>query len=259
MAKIETLALFEQRAAAPENGLDLFEGQWISKIPGYRHGHAALFEDHRIAWLQQQCGGFAGKSVLELGPLEGAHTFMMAQDGAADILAIENNSRAYLKCLVVKETLKFNANFLLGDAVAYLEQTDRRFDFLLCSGVIYHMTDPLRLISAMAAGALRLGIWTHYYDGALMNSGEHRARHFGATPDHTTFHGRPIELWSQYYEEALDREDFAGGMEESSRWLTRDSLIGAIEALGFDVTIGAEYLTPSPGPSILLYCERSAR
>ncbi|SFJ47330.1 bifunctional 2-polyprenyl-6-hydroxyphenol methylase/3-demethylubiquinol 3-O-methyltransferase UbiG [Caulobacter sp. UNC279MFTsu5.1] len=256
MAKIETLALFEQRRADPENALDLFDGQWISKIPGYRHGHADLFEDHRIRWLGQQCGGFKGKSILEMGPLEGAHTFMMARDGASNILAIENNARAYLKCLVVKETLKFNADFLLGDGVAYLEGNDHSFDFLLCSGVIYHMTDPLRLLSAMAARAPRLGIWTHFYDGELMNSGGHLARHFAPEPERVSFHGREFDLWPQYYEEALDRPDFAGGMEESSRWLTRDGLLSALEILGYKVTVGAEYATPSPGPSITLYCER---
>ncbi|CAN5286488.1 hypothetical protein BH10PSE4_BH10PSE4_08570 [soil metagenome] len=256
MAKIETLALFERRAADPENALDLFDGQWISKIPGHRHGHAELFEDGRIRWIEQHCGGFQDKTILEMGPLEGAHTFMMARGGAKSILAIENNSRAYLKCLVVKETLKFKADFLLGDGVAYLEQNDHSFDFLLCSGVIYHMTDPLRLLSAMAARASSLGIWTHYYDGALMNSDGHSARHFAPEPERTNFRGRELELWPQHYEEALDRPDFAGGMEPSSRWMTREGLISTLEMLGYEVTVGADYATPKPGPSILLYCHR---
>ncbi len=36
-------------------------------------------------------------NILELGPLEGAHTYQLR------ILAIEANAEAFLKCLVVKE------------------------------------------------------------------------------------------------------------------------------------------------------------
>ena len=44
----------------------------------------------------------AGKTVLELGPLEGAHTYQLHQRGA-NIVAVEASKQAYLKCLITKE------------------------------------------------------------------------------------------------------------------------------------------------------------
>jgi len=42
-----------------------------------------------------------GKKVLELGPLEGAHTYMLEKAGG-DVLSIEGNHGAYIRCLIVK-------------------------------------------------------------------------------------------------------------------------------------------------------------
>ncbi|HET8630288.1 MAG TPA: hypothetical protein VFL91_22955, partial [Thermomicrobiales bacterium] len=54
-----------------------------------RAGTVPLFEDARITWAAEQFGGFAEKTVRELGPLEGAHTTMLERLGATSITAIE--------------------------------------------------------------------------------------------------------------------------------------------------------------------------
>jgi hypothetical protein len=41
-----------------------------------------------------------GRRVLELGPLEGAHTHMLEQHGADSIVAVKANRSAYSKCLI---------------------------------------------------------------------------------------------------------------------------------------------------------------
>jgi Protein of unknown function (DUF1698) len=83
-------------------------------------------------------------TVLELGPLEGAHTYRLQQLGAGRILAIESNVEAYLKCLIVKEALGMKrAEFMLGDFTLYLQECTERFDLVFCCGVLYHMQDPL--------------------------------------------------------------------------------------------------------------------
>ena len=40
-----------------------------------------------------------------------------------------------------------------------------RFDAVLCSGVLYHLTKPWRLFAALAALTDRLFVWTHYWGG----------------------------------------------------------------------------------------------
>ena len=63
-----------------------------------------------------------GFRILELGPLEGAHTYQLEKLGAAEIVAIEANKEAFLKCLIIKELAQLErARFLLGDFVTYLE------------------------------------------------------------------------------------------------------------------------------------------
>jgi O-antigen biosynthesis protein len=107
---------------APANAARLFEGEWSSAVPGLPSGPVNLFEDPRVQWFEERLGGFAGRRVLELGPLEGGHTFMMAR-GGAEVLAIESNKGAFLRCLIAKETVGMpKARFLLGDFRKYLSR-----------------------------------------------------------------------------------------------------------------------------------------
>src|SRR5579863_4484650 len=41
-------------------GFRLFDGAWSSIVPGYGLGAAPLFDDYRIKWFEQQCGGVKG-------------------------------------------------------------------------------------------------------------------------------------------------------------------------------------------------------
>ena len=128
----------------PQNALNIFQGEWTSRLPEplaqYQAGTLGLFDDERIKWLASEIGGLSEKSVLELGPLEGGHTSMLEQLGAADITAIEANTRAFLKCLIVKELLNLqHAHFLCGDCVEYLHQPGPSFEVCVASGVLYHM------------------------------------------------------------------------------------------------------------------------
>ena len=71
-----------------------------------------------------EIGGVTEKTILELGPLEGGHSYMLDRAGAAQVVAIEGNARAYLKCLIVKELLGLpRVQFLCGDSVALSSST----------------------------------------------------------------------------------------------------------------------------------------
>src|SRR5579871_4454306 len=72
-------------APSPQATIDLVKG-WISAFPDdsgiTTGGHARLFDDPRARWGIERLGGVAGAAVLELGPLEGAHTYMLDRAGA---------------------------------------------------------------------------------------------------------------------------------------------------------------------------------
>ena len=96
-------------------------------------------------------GGVRDGRVLELGPLEGGHSFMLQKAGALMVTAIEANVRALLKCLITKEITRLTAcEFLCGDFIEYLRRTDTSYDAVLASGVLYHMTEPLELLHRLS-------------------------------------------------------------------------------------------------------------
>ena len=133
------LDVYVRQPPSSQNAIDLFAGQWWSAFPSdlsVKAGGLSLFADERIEWMARELGGVTGWRILELGPLEGAHTAMLEQAGAADVVAIESNSRAYLKCLITKEILGLKrARFLLGDFRGYLAADGAdRFDLAVACG-----------------------------------------------------------------------------------------------------------------------------
>ena len=247
---------FETRAPSPQTAVDVFRDRWASDLSPLLGvtgtGQNLLFtHDVRPRQAAQAFGreDFAGMDVLEIGPLEAAHTYYLEQMGAAHVTCVEASVEAYLKCLIIKEILPLSrSRFLLGDAVAYLEEVQRKFDLVFCSGVLYHMADPIRLIAQIAKSTDRCFVWSHIYD---------RDRH------PTTFtsvkverHGETFDYWTHSYG---DRSSgFWGGNAPTAVWLTRDDLIRAIRVCGLsNVTIIEEQWEHPNGPAITLAASRN--
>ncbi|MHB8594153.1 MAG: class I SAM-dependent methyltransferase, partial [Acidimicrobiales bacterium] len=120
--------------------------------------------------------------VLELGPLEGGHSYMLDCLGASGVTAIEANQRAYLRCLIAKELLGIpSARFLCGDFMAYLQDAVRRgasWDLCVAVGVLYHQKDPVSLLELATQVSDRLLLWTHYYDAEVIGRRPELAANF---------------------------------------------------------------------------------
>jgi hypothetical protein len=244
--------LYSHEIPSAATPFHIFADGWSSAVPGFATGKAELFDDFRIKWLEEHLGSFQGKRVLELGPLEGGHTFMM-EHGGAEIIAIEANQRAFLKCLVVKNALNLKSEFLFGDFRPYLEKAKPgSFDFVLAVGVLYHMLEPLKLLHDIAAVTNAFGLWTHYYDPQVI----HDKVHFNPRPVTQSFAGKSTEAYEQHYLSSVATKQFIGGSAPTSRWLTRAGLLGFIEHLGFRIEVGDENLKHPNGPCILLFARR---
>lgn len=219
--------------------MDIFAGEWSSRFP--RHsglnsgGPAFLFEDRRLSWFLSRVGPLRRRSVLELGPLEGGHAYMLERAGAAHIVSIEANSRAYLKCLVASQVLGLRrTRFLHGDFLEYLGQDGECFDIALASGVLYHMRDPVRLIAKLAGRCRELLVWTHYHDERRAASDPALAQTLGP-PAQVETNGYRHTLVRKHYGAALAWNGFCGGSAEHCCWMLREELIGALEHFGFAV------------------------
>lgn len=245
-------------APHPQNALDIFKGEWASKLPeklaDLDAGSIPLFEDSRIIWFVEQIGGIQGKTVLELGPLEAGHTYMLEHYGAKSVTSIEANPRAYLKCLIIKELLELKyAHFLCGDFIKYLQKTEERFDVCIASGVLYHTINPVELIALLAKVTDQLYIWTHYYDKELLSKKVHLARQF-SEGELAEYAGFRHTLYRRVYpKEFLKWESFHGGGTASTCWLRRKDIIKCLKYFGL-TEIKIDFNDPNHqyGPNIAL-------
>ena len=118
--------IYVKTAPSPQNALDILKGEWSSQLPppfdSLQVGKIGLFDDARIKWLISELRELRNQNVLELGPLEAGHSYMLEQSGVESITAIESNTHAYLKCLIAKELLNIrHVKFLCGDFIEYLK------------------------------------------------------------------------------------------------------------------------------------------
>lgn len=248
-------------AYTPQEALDIFKGEWSSKLPeplaGLESGSIPLFEDGRIEWAVAQLGGIESKTVIELGPLEAGHSYMLERLGAESILSVEANSHAYLKCLIVKELLDLKrVRFVYGDCIEYLRSNRTKFDVCIASGILYHMRNPVELIALAAQASDQIFLWTHYYDKAIISKNPNLAHKFPSSKqvEHCGFRHT---LYSQEYKVALNWGGFCGGSEASSNWLSRDDILGCLKHFGLNnIEINFDHPDHPNGPSFALVATR---
>jgi hypothetical protein len=155
------------------------------------------------------------RTILELGSLEGAQTFIMAErPGIRRVLALEGRERNLRKARFVQELLQIR-NVEFGQV--NLEQADLaafgKFDAVFCSGLLYHLPEPWKLIEQLPAVAPILFIWTHY---AL----EEEAKDIGQG------------LRGKIHVEGGPNEPLSG-MSATAIWLTLPSLRELLTANGY--------------------------
>ncbi|MCH6254925.1 hypothetical protein MLD52_00070 [Puniceicoccaceae bacterium K14] len=245
-----------------QNAIDIFEGQWSSYFPDSYEtqtgGSAGLFEDERLLWAQENLGGFQNKRILELGPLEGGHSFMIEQMGAEQIDSIEANSEAYLRCLVTKEICKLRrTNFLLGDFTRHIETSNTHYHTGIACGVLYHQRDPINLIRLLASCCDSLFIWTHYFEKEAISKIEHLKGKFAHSED-VSCEGYEHTLHHYEYGKALEWNGFCGADYASACWLSEDDILNGLQYFGYEIT--AKKYEPNPnGAAIWLSCKKQAQ
>lgn len=244
----------------PQNAIDIFQDEWSSMLPAetnLKAGQAMLFEDQRIIWAEQQLGDFKGKSVIELGPLEAGHTYMLEKAGSESILAIEGNTRAYLKCLIVKEVLNLKrSRFMLGDFVQYLRETNEHYDFCLASGVLYHMLNPIELIHLISKVSDAVLLWTHYYDETVLRANPDLAIKFHPMMN-SEYEGFKHTLYKFSYLDALKWSGFCGGSAPYSFWMPKEEILACLRYFGFrDLRVEFDTLEHPNGPSFCVFAAK---
>ena len=253
---------YESRGPDAQNALDVFAGEWTSALPlpegaGLVAGQLPLFADPRVLWAMSALGGVVGLRVLELGPLEGAHSWMLERSGAREVVAIEGNRRAFLRCLVLKEILGLTrVRYMCGDFGPYLRESEETFDVVLASGVLYHQLDPMQILSDLGRLAPAVFLWTHYYDAERIAANERLEGKVGPLCA-AEFAGHQYALAEFRYARALEWPGFCGGSEAQCHWLPRADILSALEAFGFrEISIAFEEPDHPNGPSFAVVARK---
>jgi hypothetical protein len=257
--------LFEHYVAtAPcaQNAVDALPG-WRTAFPpevGVVAGDLALGADGRITWALDELGGIDGARVLELGPLDGGHTTMLHAAGAARIDSVEANRLAFLRCLVTKELLGLDrAHFHHGDFSVGLGVLDGRYDLIVASGVLYHMADPVALLTRLAAVTDRLYLWTHVHDATAMPASDPRNHAFTGTVETVRAAGATVTLHERRYHGAQKDLAFCGGPRDRHRWIGRAGLLPLLAGLGLsDQRIAHDDPQAPGGPALSILAQRPA-
>ena len=248
-------------ATSEQKALDIFAGEWASALPRdfahFRAGSATLFDDSRMHWGIKQLGGVAKKRVLELGPLEGGHSYMLEKAGARAVLGIEANPRAYLRCLVVKQILELQrVRFICDDFVPYLRTTHDFFDVVIARGVLYHQVHPMQMLADLARVTSSLFIWTHYFDAGLIENSALSLARFGV-PEEREFAGLRYQQCEFSYDRPRHANGFIGGPLPGSRWLSKADIIHGLRHFGFaDIRVGFEEPRHPNGPSLAIVAKK---
>ncbi|MEY2498173.1 MAG: hypothetical protein QOD12_1729 [Verrucomicrobiota bacterium] len=154
-------------------------------------------------------------TILELGSLEGAQSFILAEHpGVERVVAVEGREINLRKARFVQELLLIrNVEFVQAN----LEHADvaafGKFDAVFCCGLLYHLPAPWKLLEQLPAIAPALFIWTHY-------AAEAEARDLGNG------------LRGKIHHEGGANEPLSG-MSSTATWLTLESLLSVLKASGF--------------------------
>lgn len=242
-----------------QNAVDAIPG-WSTSFPpefGVVAGALATYQDPRIDWAIQCYGSLEGRTVLELGPLEGGHTSMLERAGAT-VDAIEANQLAFMRCLVTKEIVGLSrSRFWLGDFLKWLENAEKPYDLIVASGVLYHMTDPLRLIELIAKRASAVYIWTHVVSEDDMPPTDPRRIVFSPEIERNDFHGVTVRTYRRTYLQAEADPAFCGGMRDEHRWIGKNDLFDALKAVGFeDIRTAHDEPDHRFGPALSIFARK---
>ncbi len=170
-----------------------------------------LPNDPRLIWHIEQVGGVKGKTVLELGALEGAHTKMMHDAGALKIVAIEGLSDCWLRCLIVQQAFSLErAQFVFADFNEVVKDCEK-FDIVSAAGVLYHQKDPVTLIRNLAKITDTVFVWSQVAGPNTPHGKD------------TTVHGYKGRQ-NNYHGTRLTSEGYCGGLHNEAFWFYPDEM-----------------------------------
>jgi SAM-dependent methyltransferase len=215
-------------------------GPWVTKfvIDGKEYGgDFDALNDKRLEWFFQNFSDTS--TILELGSLEGGHTFSLARHPSVKrVLGIEGRESNIHRAQFVQQLLKVdNVEFISANLEKANLVSWGQFDAVFCVGLLYHLPDPLSLIEQISQVSKNLFIWTHYADPAKADK---------------VVNGYRGLLYQEY-----GMADSLSGMSAKSFWPTLEALTEMLNRYGFTtINIIEDNPLHPHGPSITLAAKK---
>lgn len=211
-------------------------GPWITKYTIDGEDFGGYFDAMNDARIDQFFGVFPEvETVLELGSLEGGHSFALARNPRVKrVVAIEGREPNVKRSELVKGVLKDEkVEFVIGDIEKLDFDKFGKFDAVFCSGLLYHLPRPWELIPKLARLSDNIFIWTQISDELKAKKVREGRR-------------------GKFYREG-GIFDPLSGMSRKSFWLTLGSLMELLTENGFRETKIIEHsLTHPKGHAVTL-------
>jgi hypothetical protein len=241
--------------------VDIFKDTWLSEFPdkyGVNAGALKHFEDGRVLWANTILNGLAGLSILELGPFEAYNTWQFEQLGAKSVISVEANDINFLKCLIVKEMTGLKARFCHGDMIRYLEHCSDKFDAVWASGVLYHQSEPMKLIELISNVTDVVFLHTHYYEDEVISNDQSQSSFFLPAYDRTENVGDlSVRLHFRSYNQ-VKGGIFSGGTESYCYWMEKQDLFALLRYYGFnEIIVGVDHPGNPNGPAMFCLAKKS--
>jgi SAM-dependent methyltransferase len=140
-------------------------GPWVTKFNIDGNDYGGSFDagnDIRMRWFVEYFKD--ARTILELGSLEGGHTFALSQHSHVErVLALEARADSIERARFVQELLKIKkAEFVQANLETVQLADYGSFDAILCSGLLYHLPEPWQLLEQFPAVSPNLFLSTHY-------------------------------------------------------------------------------------------------
>lgn len=166
--------------------------------------------DIRTDIVVAECGGdLTGRSVIDLGCLEGGFALEFARRGANPVLGIEYREISVQRCELARDLMSLDGvEFIRGDITT--DTPDGPFNVVYAAGILYHLAEPAHML--MRLGQICSGFMlldthvadphfiTHSCSDEIERPGlgdvPYRGRWFGEFDPDATLSERDEMLWA---------------------------------------------------------------
>jgi SAM-dependent methyltransferase len=192
--------------------------------------------DVRTHTVVEACGGsLAGRTIVDLGCLEGGFALEFARLGAERVVGIEARSVSVRRCELARDLLGLErAEFVQADIKDELPRHADGFDVVFAAGILYHLSDPagfLQLVRASCRGVALIDTHVADPDTVTHDCSEQVVTQSAGGHD---YQGR---LFGEYEPglDTVEREGllWAAWSDAASFWPFEDDLVRMLHDAGF--------------------------